>query len=253
MDNHKIDKMTQAGNILGQVLEESLKFVSPGITEIEIDKFSQKKIEEKGGFPGFKRVPGYKNTICASTNSVVVHGIPGPRRLVRGDVFGIDCGVYLDGYHTDMAETIVVGGKGSVEVEKFLKVGKNALFEAIKQAKPGNRVGHISKKMQEIVEKEGYSIVRNLVGHGVGKELHEKPEIPGYLLGKLEKTPILKVGMTIAIEVIYNMGDREVVYDGHDDWTLMTEDGSISGLFERTVLIEKTGPKLLTRLSTDPM
>ena len=249
----KIKKMTHAGKILGEVLEKVCQSVKPGITEIELDELAEKLIVEKGGEPGFKKVPGYKHTICVSTNDVVVHGIPKKRVLKEGDIIGIDCGVYYEGYHTDMAETVVVGQTEDNDVLDFLRIGKESLFNAIKEAKPHSRVGSISKAMQEGVEGKGYSIVRTLVGHGVGKELHEEPEIPGYLYGKIERTPLLKVGMTIAVEVIYNMGEKEVVYDGTDDWTIATSDGSLSGLFERSLLITESGPKLLTRFKSDPL
>lgn len=251
--DEKIKKMTHAGKILGDVLEKVCQSVKPGITEIELDQLAEKLIKERGGESGFKKVPGYNHTICVSTNDVVVHGIPKKRELKEGDIIGIDCGVYFEGYHTDMAETVVVGKTDNEHVLDFLRVGKESLFNAIKEAKPHNRVGNISKAMQDGIEGNGFSIVRTLVGHGVGKELHEEPEIPGYLYGKIEKTPLLKVGMTIAVEVIYNMGTKEVVYDGSDDWTIATRDGSLSGLFERSLLITENGPKLLTRFKSDPL
>lgn len=255
MDNKKIEKMGQAGAILGEVLEICLDALKPGVTEIEIDTLAEKLIREKGGFPGFKKVPGYHHTICISTNDVVVHGIPTGRRIEEGDIVGIDCGVYLDGFHTDMAETKKITSQSSKvknsEIDHFLEIGKEACFAGIAQAKAGNRVGYISQAIQGIVEGAGYSVVRSLVGHGVGKELHEAPEIPGYLTKPIEKTPILKVGQTIAVEVIYNMGKPEVAYTEGDDWTIVSEDGSLSGLFERTILITENGPKLLTKLSTD--
>lgn len=256
MDNAKILAMRHAGKILGEVLSDLVKFVSPGITELDIDARAEKLIVEKGGFPGFKKVPGYKHTICISVNDIVVHGIPTKRVLKEGDVVGIDCGVFYNGYHTDMAETTVVKNskfKVQSSVQDFLKIGKASLFNAIREAKVGNRVGNISIQMQEGVEGGGYSIVRNLVGHGVGKKLHEAPEIPGYLSGKIENTPRLNAGQTIAIEVIYNMGKPEVVYSGEDDWTIVTEDGSLSGLFERTILITNEGPELITRLTGDKL
>lgn len=252
MDPRKIKTMQQAGKILGEVLEILINRINPGITEIQVDQLAEKLIKERGGKPGFKKVPGYKHTICISCNDVVVHGIPTEKVLKDGDVVGIDCGVYLNGYHTDMAETVIVGKKQvQTPTSKFLETGKTAMFEAIIQAKTGNRVGDISRAMQKIIEEGGYSVVRNLVGHGIGHQLHEEPEIPGYLSGKTENTPLLKPGMTIAIEAIYNMGKKEVVYAEDDDWTIVTEDGSISGLFERTVLITEKGPELLTCLSTD--
>lgn len=252
MDSKKIETMRKAGRVLSDVLETVMNAIEPGITEIELDSLAEKLILEKGGQPGFKKVPGYHHAICISTNDVVVHGIPGKRVLRIGDVVGIDCGVYLDGYHTDMAETkrITPPNHKSDEIDKFLSVGKEALFAAISKAKTGNRVGQLSSEMQK-VEEHGYSVVRSLVGHGVGRSLHEDPEIPGYLAGKIEKTPVLKNGQTIAVEIIYNMGKKDVVYSGEDDWTIVTGDGSISGLFERTVMVTEEGPEFLTKLTTD--
>lgn len=249
----KIETMERAGEILGQVMDEIVDYVKEGVTELDVDMLAERRILELGGEPGFKKVEGYKHTICASTNDVVVHGIPKNRKLMNGDVFGFDCGVFLDGYHTDMAETVIVGGEADSVKKKFLESGKKALFNAIKQAKAGNRVGNISKAMQEGIEGNGYSIVRSLVGHGVGKELHEEPEVPGYLEGKIDSTPELEEGMTLAIEVIYNMGGAEVVFEGSDDWTIVTEDKSIAGLFERTIFIDTSGPKLITKLKDDPL
>ena len=248
----EIKLMLAAGKILGEVLEEVVNFVKPGVTELELDTLAQNLILKHGAEPGFKRVPGYKHTICVSTNEVVVHGIPGNRVLKDGDIIGIDCGVYLNGFHTDMAESVRVGGTRGDKIDKFLETGKKAMFDAILKAKAGNRVGDISKAMQARIEGGGYSIVRNLVGHGVGKELHEDPEIPGHLDGKIENTPKLVENMTIAIEAIYNMGKKGVVYGGGDDWTIVTKDNSLSGLFERSVLVTKSGPQLITRFSSDP-
>lgn len=242
----KIDTMRTAGKMLGEVLADVLTAIKPGITEIELDRLAERLILEKGGESGFKKVEGYLHTVCVSTNNVVVHGIPKERVLVEGDIIGIDCGVYLDGYHTDMAETIIVGNVQDESVMQFLKTGKKAMYEGIRQAKAGHRVGHISRAIQETIEGGGYSIVRSLVGHGVGKELHEEPEIPGYLEREMRKTPALVPGMTIAIEAIYNMGGLGVKYDGSDDWTIVTEDGSLAGLFERTILITDQGPELIT-------
>lgn len=255
----KIETMQKAGEILGKVMDEIVDFVKEGVTELDVDMLAERRILELGGEPGFKKVEGYRHTICASTNDVVVHGIPTNRVLKEGDIFGFDCGVYLDGFHTDMAETVRVRRLGKREedkedtIDKFLKVGKKSLFEAISKANPGNHVGDISKAMQEGIEGNGYSIVRSLVGHGVGKELHEDPEIPGYLEGKIDNTPELYPGMTLAIEVIYNMGGAEVVFEGSDDWTIVTEDKSLAGLFERTIFIDNSGPKLITKLANDPL
>lgn len=242
--------MEKGGKILADTLFAVLAAAKPGVTELELDTLAEKLIREQGGEPGFKKVPGYHHTICVSTNDAVVHGIPTTYTLQAGDILGIDCGVYLDGFHTDMSESIVVGTKETADKEKvdFLDTGKKALDLAIAQVKPGNHIGHISKTIQMIVEGAGYSVVRELIGHGVGRELHEDPEVPGYLSGKIEKTPLLKEGMVIAVEIIYNMGKKEVAYAGEDDeWTIVTADGSLSGLFERTVAITKNGHQILTK------
>lgn len=248
----EIAVMAQSGEILSEVLWEVVKAVRPGVSELELDSLAEELIIRKGGEPAFKRVTGYKHTICVSTNDVVVHGIPTKYKLKEGDVVGIDCGVYLDGFNTDMAETVRVQSaelrvENEDKISKFLKTGQKALAEAIKEAKPGNHVGDISRTIQRIVEKEAeYYIVRSLVGHGVGRSLHEEPEIPGYLAGKIGNTPLLRPAMTIAIEVIYNMGTREVMYGNSDGWTIKSADGSLSGVFERTVLIGEQGPLVLT-------
>lgn len=245
--------MEHGGKILADVLFEVVGRIKPGVSELEVDKWAEELILARGGYPGFKKVPGYHHTICSSTNDVVVHGIPGSYRYKEGDIAGVDCGVFYKGFHTDMSETILVSTESSkLQSQKykaereFLQNGKRALEEAIKVAVVGNHIGDISKKIQSIVEGGGYSVVRELIGHGVGRELHEEPEVPGYLVGSIKKTPILKEGMTIAIEVIYNRGDKKVSYRGDDEWTIVTTDGSISGVFERTVAITKAGPKLIT-------
>ncbi|MBI2431101.1 MAG: type I methionyl aminopeptidase [Candidatus Levybacteria bacterium] len=240
-----LEIMSKGGAILTAVLHEVLEHVKPGVSELELDRLAEKLILQKGGEPGFKKIPGYKHTICISTNDVVVHGIPTNYKLREGDIVGIDCGVFYNGFHTDMAETVQIQNDNE-KIKKFLDTGKHALEEAIKQARIGNRIGHISKTIQEIVERDGYSAVRSLIGHGVGRELHEEPEVPGFLNRKIEKTPLLTEGMTIAIEVIYNMGKHDVVYSNQDGWTIKTADGSISGLFERTIAIIKNGARILT-------
>lgn len=246
--------MKRAGKILGEVLETVMNSIQEGMTELEIDALAEKLIREKGGEPGFKKVPGYHHTICISINDVVVHGIPTKRKVKKGDIVGVDCGVYLEGYHTDMAETILLptGDESDMTKEQFLKAGKDALFNAIFQVKAGNRVGDVSLQMQN-VEKKGYSIVKSLVGHGVGKDLHEDPEIPGFLAKPIRKTPLFKENMTVAVEIIYNMGSEDIVYSGEDDWTIVTKDRNLSGLFERSMVVTKNSPELLTRFSTDPV
>ncbi len=251
----QIEYMKQGGKILSDVLWEVLGNVKPGVSEIEIDTLAERLIREKGGEPGFKKVPGYHHTLCICTNDVVVHGVPSPYKFKERDVVCIDAGVYFQGYHTDMAETILVSTQNSKlktqnykEKQLFLAIGKKALEAGIAQAVLGNRIGHISKAIQDIVEKEGgYSIVRTLIGHGVGKELHEEPEVPGFLDQPISRTPLLEKGMTIAVEVIYNMGRPDVVYAGTDDWTIKSADGSLSAVFERSIAIIENGPEILTK------
>ena len=275
----EIKTMREGGRILSSVLLQLLKNIKPGISEIEIDKMAEKLIREKGAEPGFKKVEGYRYSTCISTNNTVVHGIPTNYKFKAGDVVGIDCGVFYKGFNTDMAQTILVGAEAAsknfrvpnagnsssksnaynasvhnenfessprYKITKFLETGERALNEAIKMAKEGSKVGYISKTIQSIVEEEGYSVVRSLVGHGVGRNLHEEPEVPGFLEGSIKETPVLKTGVTIAIEVIYNMGKSDVKYLNGDGWTIATEDESISGLFERTIAIAKNGPIILT-------
>lgn len=245
----QIAKMRIGGKMLANVLFETLANIKAGVTELAIDELAEKLILQKGGEPGFKRVKGYHNTICVATNEVVVHGIPTKKVFAAGDLVCIDCGVFYGGLHTDMAETIYIDDlKDPLRKKKqqFLATGKQALKEAIAVAIAGNRVGHISQVIQDIVEGAGYSVVRNLVGHGVGRELHEEPEVPGFLEREVAKTPLLKEGMTIAIEIIYNMGKSDVEYASGDGWTIKTADGSLSAVFERTVLITKDMPEVLT-------
>lgn len=241
----EIQAMAEGGKILSAVLWEVIKNIKPGVSEKDLDNLAEKLILGKGAYPGFMKVEGYRNAICVSTNDVVVHGIPTDYKIKEGDVVGIDCGVFYKGLHTDMSQTIQVDGKQNGEVYKFLKTGEKALEEAIKVCKAGNRVGDISRTIQDIVEGEGYSVVRSLVGHGVGKDLHEEPEIPGFLDTSVSKTPLLRDGMAIAVEVIYNMGGSDVVID-KDNWTIRTEDRSISGVFERSLVIRGSNPLILT-------
>jgi methionyl aminopeptidase len=248
----EIEIMRVGGKMLAEVMWEVIDFIKPGVSEREIDALADRLIMQKGGEAGFKMVDGYKYATCLSTNNVVVHGIPTDYKLREGDIIGIDCGVFYKGFNTDMSHSVRVRDPKNKqnkkdEIDKFLDVGEKALNEAIKMAKPGNRIGHISKTIQEIVEGEGYSVVRSLIGHGVGKKLHEDPEIPGFLDGKIEKTAEIKPGMTIAIEIIYNMGGFEVAFYNKDGWTIGTADGSLSGLFERTVAITKNGYEVLTK------
>lgn len=248
----EIEIMRQGGRILAQVLSQVLKQAVPGVSGVELDKLAENLICKSGAEPAFKKVKGYHDTLCLSINDTVVHGLPTKDRLKEGDLIGIDGGVFYKGFYTDMARTIEVQSakckaqNRKNKVERFLETGEKALREAIKKARVGNHIGDISKTIQEIIEGAGYSIVRNLVGHGVGKDLHEEPEIPGFLAGRIEETPEIKSGMTLAIEIIYNLGGPEV-FLAKDGWTIKTKDGRLSGLFERTIAVTDRGPVVLTK------
>lgn len=247
--DREIEKMVAGGKILTNVLSATLSKVKPGVTLLELDEFSKHEIIAAGAEPSFPKVPGYRWTLCTCVNDVVVHGIPTDYKVKEGDVVGIDCGVYYKGFHTDASWTVLVKGsdvKNRQVKEKFLRTGKTALNRALSQVKRGNYIWDISKAIQTTVEEGGYSVVRSLIGHGVGKQLHEEPEIPGFTKGEREKTPMIVEGMVLAVEVIYNMGIHSVVYKGDDGWTIATKDGTISGLFEATVALTSHGSLVLT-------
>lgn len=237
--------MCRAGQIAAGALEAVLKKAKPGVTTLALDKIAQDYIIKQGASPSFKEVSGYRHSICATPNEAVVHGIPTNYELKEGDVLGVDVGAYYRGFHSDTAKTILIGGKFAEEKKKFLLTGEKALKEAIKKAQVGNRIGDISATIQNIVEGEGFSVVRELVGHGVGRELHEDPLVPGF--GKKGSGLVLKEGMVIAIEVIYNRGSK-AIYLLSDGWTIVTRDKKVSGLFEQTVSITSNGPVVLTQV-----
>lgn len=233
--------MRKSGVIAANALKKAIERVKVGVTEIEVDKAAEAEIYRLGGDLSYKSVPGYKWATCITVNEQVVHGIPTSRKFEEGDLVSIDLAVEYKGWHTDCAWSVLLG-KDS-EKEKFLQVGQEALIKGIDKAIDGNRVGDISEAIQTKVEGSGYKVVRSLVGHGVGKSLHEDPEIPGY--GKPGVGPILKSGMTLAIEVIYGKGTSEVSLED-DGWTYSTVDKSWGGLFEMTVIVGKNEAKILT-------
>lgn len=240
--------MQEGGKVLGAVLEELLTTAQPGITLLELEALAQKRIREAGMKPSFSTVADYKWATCLCVNDIIVHGIPTSYVLQEGDLLTIDIGLINKGYHTDTAWSKVVANPGFLiddEVQKFLDTGKHALSEAIAQAKDGNHVGHISATLQSIVEGSGYGIVKPLVGHGIGKTLHEEPQIPGFVRGAIGKTPKLYSGMAVAIEVIYAMGNPNVYYH-EDGWSIATRDHSLSAVFEQTVVITDGKPLIIT-------
>lgn len=234
----ELELMRKSGKITAAALKAVLNAVKPGITLLELEKVAMDEILKLGGKPGFTTVSGYKWATCLNLNNEVVHGIPRPIELKNGDIFSVDVGAMVNGWHTDAAWSVIVGEPSQTEAyeakRKFLAVGEQAMWNGIAQARSGSRIGDIGAAMQKQVEGAGYSVVRSLVGHGIGKKLHEDPEIPGY--GKPGKGLPLKKDMTIAIEAIYNAGEPDVVLD-RDGWTIATKDGSWGGLFEMTVIV----------------
>lgn len=252
MDTEKIQAQREGGKILGRILSDLLELAKPGTSLLTIEERAQEYIKSAGGIPSFQTVEGYRWATCLCVNEDVVHGIPVDYALQHDDILTIDVGILYKGYHTDTAWTKSIGTPESVieqnqERERFLKAGEDALWKAIAVAKGGNHIGHISETIQSHIEGAGYSIVKSLVGHTIGKELHETPHIPGYLRGSVLKTPVLTPGMTMAIEIIYAQGKGDIVYANNDGWTITTKDGSLSATFEHSILITSNEPEVLTR------
>lgn len=234
--------MQEAGRISKLAMEKAVSAIDIGITKKELDSIATKTILSEGGKLSFTTVDDYKYATCITLNDEIVHGIPDDTKLKKGDIVSIDLGTMLNGLHTDCATSRIVG---QAELDPFLSAGRKALLEAIKVVRDGVFVGDISSVIQQILERDNpYHVSRELTGHGIGTELHEDPYIPGF--GPAGRGPILKEGMTIAIETIYSKGTSLIKYVKNDGWTLATKDGSDSGLFEDTVLVGKSGPIVLT-------
>ena len=243
--------MAEGGAKLGAILQKLLDKAQPGVSLMDIETLADELIRQAGGEASFKTVKGYKWATCLCVNDVVVHGIPTDYVLKDGDVLTIDVGILYKGFHTDTAWTKEVESQKSKvesEIQEFLRAGEDALWKAIDQARVGNRIGHISQEIQKIVEGAGFGIVKTLVGHGVGRELHEAPQIPGFLKGPIEATPELVKGMTIAVEVIYAVGTGAVVYSNDDGWSIASRDGSLAAVFEHTIVITDGQPQVLTKV-----
>ncbi len=241
----EISLIRKSGKITAEALKQVLAEVKVGVSTNYLDKLAEKIIREMGGEPSFMMEPGYKWTTCMNVNDMVVHGIPTDYKLQKGDRLGVDLGTVYKGFHSDASWSVEVGTN---KLDKFLKAGEMAVKNSIKECVPGKHVGDISKVMEENIRGGGYFPVKQLVGHGVGYKLHEDPEIPCYLRGEIENTPVIKEGMVFAIEAIYNEGSSQVVYLNDDGWTIVTKDMSVSGLFEHTVIITKNGPEIATML-----
>jgi len=244
----EIEYMRESGRIVGLALNEIEKAIRPGITTHELDRIANDVLKHEGAIPSFKGQEGFEGsepypaTICASVNNQVIHGIPDSYSLKDGDIISIDMGAVKNGYHGDAARTFAVGNI-SKEAQKLIDVTRESFFNGIKFAKVGNRVSDISHAVQEYVEKFGFSVVRDFVGHGVGKELHEEPEVPNF--GRPGHGPRLEKGMVIAVEPMVNTGkyDIDILKNG---WTVVTKDGSLSAHYENTIVITDGEPEILT-------
>jgi len=231
----EIELIRQSSLLVGKTLAEVAKHIEPGVTTLELDKVAEEFILDHGAKPGFKGFHGYEYTLCTSVNSAVVHGLPTSNPLQSGDIVSVDCGVLMNGYYGDVAYTFMVG-EVSEDVKKLLQVTKECLDLAIEQAVAGNRIGDIGYAVQTHAEKNGYGVVRELVGHGLGKSMHEAPEVPNY--GKRGNGIKLVEGMVVAIEPMINMGSKNVTQD-KDGWTILTADGKPSAHYEHDVVIRK--------------
>jgi methionyl aminopeptidase len=239
----EIAQMERAARVVVETLGLLRENVRPGVTTQELDELAEEFIRSQGGVPTFKGYRGYPASICTSPNSMVVHGIPGPYRLVDGDVLSVDVGVTLGGFVGDSAYTFPVG-EISEEAQRLLEVGQAALTVGIEQARAGNHLSDIGHAVQKVTERAGFSVVRSLVGHGVGRKMHEEPQIPNF--GEPGHGPLLQTGMTLAIEPMINAGGADV-YLHDDEWSISTEDGSLSAHFEHTVAVTEAGPRVLTQ------
>jgi methionyl aminopeptidase len=245
----EIERMRKSGQVISSAFELLKGIIKPGVTTIELDRIVEEHIRKHGGIPSFKGYKGLRGaidfpaSICSSVNDEVVHGIPGLRELKNGDIISIDIGVYLDGYHADAARTFPVG-EISDEASRLIEVTRKSFYEGIKHAIIGNRITDISSAVQKVVEGSGYSVVRDYVGHGIGKEMHEPPQVPNFVTR--ERGPRLEDGMTIAVEPMVNAGSYKVRLL-ENRWTVVTEDGSLSAHYENTIAVTKGEPIILTK------
>ncbi len=243
--DEELEIMRESGKITAQVLKKVIESVEVGVNLMDLERIADSTLEELGASASFKTVDGYKFATCLNLNEEVVHGLPRDIVLKDGDILKIDLGALYKGWHTDCAWTVIVGGQeaASSEQVRFLKVGEEAMWKALKQAKDANHTGDISEVIQNTVESAGYNIVKNLTGHGVGREAHEAPEIPGF--GKAGTGVKLESGMTLAIEAIYTTGE-DMTFVKEDNWTISGIEGSMAGLFEMTVIVGPLGPEVIT-------
>jgi methionyl aminopeptidase len=245
----EIERMASAGRVVADTHALIGEHVRPGVTTGELDELAEEFIRSRGGVPTFLGYRGFPASLCLSPNDMVVHGIPGPYQLEDGDILSVDVGVTLDGFVADAAYTHPVGGVTD-DAKRLLEVGQDALAAGVAQARPGNRLSDISHAVQTVTEAAGFSVIRSLVGHGVGRSMHEDPQIPNF--GEPGRGPLLQPGMTLAIEPMINAGGPDVYL--HDDhWSISTDDGSLSCHFEHTVAVTESGPRILTEANHQPV
>ena len=243
--NREIDLISKSCQIVADTLEMLSEFIVPGMSVLDLDKKAENYIISCGARPAFKGYMGFPSTLCISIDDAVVHGIPNSEVLKEGQIVGIDCGAEVNGYYGDHARTFPVG-QISDEKLNLMKITQTSLYKAIEKAVPGNYVGDIGHAVQSYVEPYGYSVVRELVGHGIGEKLHEEPQIPNY--GNPNAGYKLHAGMCIAIEPMINLGSKEI-YTSKDGWTILTSDGRPSAHFEHTIAIKEDGPHILSKVS----
>jgi len=237
-----LNSMRQSGKILADTIKEAKKYILPGMKTAFIDEIVEKFIVQRGARPAFKGYRGFPASLCISINEQVVHGIPGERVIQDGDLVSVDIGVEYQGYYTDAAFSVVAGNGNGIAYQ-LVKVAKESLFEGIRKAKAGNRIGDVSNAIQKYIEKNNFSVVRDFVGHGLGLSLHEEPQIPNF--GPKNQGPLIKKGMVLAIEPMVNeKGFQVQILD--DGWTVVTRDQGLSAHYEHTVLITEDGPEILT-------
>jgi len=242
--SHEIEKMRRAGRVVREALELVRELVKPGATTLDLERAAEARIRDLGAKPAFKGYHGFPCVLCTSVNSEVVHGIPSPKRVLKeGDIVSVDCGAIVDGYYGDAAITVPVGAKIHPDTARLLKVTEASLQAGIAAVRPGATLGDVGSAVQKVVEADGFSVVRDFVGHGIGAQMHEDPQVPNF--GEAGRGMKLKAGMVIAIEPMVNAGKPDVVVLD-DGWTAVAADGSMSAHFEHTVAVTATGAKILT-------
>ncbi len=240
--DEEIELMRESNRLVGMTHGELSKHICPGVTTLQLDKIANEFIRDHGAIPSFLGYGGFPNSICTSVNEHVVHGIPNNTPLEEGDIISVDCGIVKNGYNGDSAYTFCVG-EVAEEIKELLRVTRKSLYLGIEQAKEGNRIGDIGNAIQTYCEKLGYSVVRELVGHGIGRDMHEAPEVPNY--GRRGTGPLIKDGMCIAIEPMINMGSKNVVFE-KDGWTVRTKDRKPSAHFEHTIAVRNGKADILS-------